>query len=192
MAFSSPLWAHLVCKKTVRPPIQIMAKGRVGLPLKPSLRAHSSDANSQAEDDRVYILGDGPHMNFFAHSLAKKPSPPPITLLFSRGGLAQQWNDRGKCIEIKGGDSSDRQYAFDTEFHAWADQNDRIVGPGAPRNGKVVICTNLIRNIICCPKSNHAIATISRIKHRLNEQSTILFTSSSLGKQIQLLWCDPI
>lgn len=144
-----------------------MAKVQASLQLKPSSRADMSSANSQAEDRRVYILGTGNIGKLFAHSLAKKPSPPPITLFLHRQGLVREWEECGKCIEIIKNGSSDKQYAFDTELLA--------------QDNSCALSEGLIRNIIVSTKAMHTTAAISRIKHRLNGQSTILFTQNGMG-----------
>lgn len=169
MTLSSHLWAHSVCRRPVRSLIQIMTKGQVGLQLKPKLRAHLSYANSQAEDERVYVLGTGAMANLFAHSLAEKPSSPPITLLWLDPTLVERWERSGKCIKIIRKHSSHQQSAFGVEVLA----HD---------NGSV--CTgSLIRNLIVCTKNAYTVEAISRIKHRLNEQSTILIAKQlNLGK----------
>lgn len=51
MKFSSHLWAHSVCRKTLRPSIQIMANGQVGLQLALS---YDNSQGCHAEDERVY------------------------------------------------------------------------------------------------------------------------------------------
>ena len=163
---------------------------RIGLPptatkaqlslqmMNPSLRAESSSSydakntqNQVAEDRRrVYVLGIGNIGKLFAHSLAKKASPPPITLLLHRPGLVREWEEGGKCIEIVRGGVSDQLYAFRTELLATPD--DSSVSGG------------LIRNVIVGTKAMHTTAAISTIKHRLNEQSTILFTQNGMGMSI--------
>lgn len=148
-----------------------MAKAQVSLQSKPSLRAALSYyATTQPEDGRVFILGIGNIGRLFAHSLAKKPSPPPMTLLLHRSALMRQWEEAGKCIEMMRNGSSDKQYAFGTELLA--------------RDDDSVLSGGLIRNLIVGTKAIHTTAAISRIKHRLNEQSTILFTQNGMGKLI--------
>lgn len=165
MAFRSHLLAPSVCR--IGPTIQKMAKAHVNFRSKSSLRADLSYA-SQAGDRRVYILGTGNIGKLFAHSLAKKPSPPPVTLLLHRPGLAREWEEFGKCIEILRNGSSEKQYAFGTEL---------LVHD----NGSV-LTGGLIRNLIVGTKATHTTAAIAKIKHRLNEQSTILFTQNGMGK----------
>lgn len=168
MKFPPQLLARSACR--IGLPAQLMAKAQVSLQSKPSLRAALSYASSQAEDERVFILGIGNIGRLFAHSLAKKPSPPPITLLLHKPTLVRQWEEFGECIEIMRNGSSDKQYAFDTELLA--------------RDDGSVLSGGLIRNIIVGTKAIYTTAAISRIKHRLNGQSTILFTQNGMGKLI--------
>lgn len=72
------------------------------------MRADSSYADTQAEDNRIYIYGVGRIANLVAHSLAKKPSRPPITFLWEKRALLHKWNNFGRCIEIKRKHFSDK------------------------------------------------------------------------------------
>ena len=166
MTSSSHLFAPSVCR--IRPSTQKIAKTCINLPSEASLRANFSYVSSQAEDRRIYILGTGNISRFFAHSLAKKPSPPPVTLLLHRPCLASEWEECGKCIEIIRNGSSEKQYAFDTELLA---HDNTSALPGG-----------LIRNMIVGTKAPVTTAAISRVKHRLNERSNILFTQNGMGK----------
>lgn len=134
----------------------------------------------QAEDERIYILGTGSCTDLFAHSLATKPSPPPITLMWCSSSFVQTWNDSEKGITIKRNKSFDKRNAFDAEF--LAPNNDPVLVGG--QIGRVIVCTNLIKNLIVCKTDKFATDMISSIKHRLNEQSTILFALNSFSKQI--------
>lgn len=166
--FSSRVQAHCLCRRPVRPPIQMIAKGQVGFQLKPSLRANSSYADRQPEDERIYILGTGNRANLFAHSLAKNPSPPPITLLWQNRVFVRRWKRLGNCITLVRDGVSDKQHAFDTEVC--------VRGNGSVRPG------GQIRNLIVCTKDASATEVISKIKHRLNEKSNIFFTQKCMGK----------
>lgn len=166
MTISTRLLAH--SRARIRPQIQITGRVQVSLQSKQGLRADLSHTNSQVEDGRVYILGIGNIGKLFAHSLANKRLPPPMTLLLHRQGLVREWEESGKCIEIMRNGSSDKQYTFDTELIA--------------HDSGSVLSEGLIRNIIIGTKATHTTAAISRIKHRLNEQSTILFTQNGMGE----------
>lgn len=81
----------------------------------------------------------------------------------------QSWEKFGKCIEIVKDGVSDKQHAFDTEACLHDD-------------GSVLVGGDLIRNVIICTKDAFARKAISKIKHRLNEKSTIFFPQPCMGK----------
>lgn len=167
MTFSSHIWARSVCRRSVRAPIQMKPSLRADLSYV-NMRADSRYADSQAEDNRIYIYGIGCIANLFAHSLAKKPWRPPITFLWKKPALLRKWKNFGACIEIKRKNVSDKQHAFNAEI--------------APRGVGSVLVGGPIRNVIVCGRDTDTTEAISSIKHRLNEQSTILFTQSCMGE----------
>jgi 2-dehydropantoate 2-reductase len=119
----------------------------------------------------ISILGIGNIGKLVAHSLARKPNPPLITLLLHRPDLANVFKQVGQSIEIITNGSSNKQSSFLTEIIANGPDDDLK----APRS-------KFIRNIIVATKANHAISALDSVKHRLDRQSTVLFTQNGMGK----------
>ena len=126
------------------------------------------------DEQRVYILGIGNLGKLFAHSLARKPCPPPITLLLHREGLVREWKESGGCIELITNGISNKQCLFDVELLDDGKGNESSGGP--------------IRNVIVATKAPRTTAALARIKHRLGQRSTILFAQNGMGTHMLVLW----
>lgn len=138
-----------------------------------SLRA-SSTFTRTLDEQRIYVLGVGNLGKLFAHALARKKCPPPITLLLHRQGLVRDWEQAGGSIELIAGGISNKQHSFDVELLAEADDGITASSP--------------IGNVIVATKAPRTTGALTRIKHRLNQRSTILFTQNGMGMQINALW----
>ncbi|KAH9879855.1 hypothetical protein J1614_001879 [Plenodomus biglobosus] len=110
----------------------------------------------------VHILGLGNLGKLLAHSLRKQHPELPITLLFHRPSLLDEWNRAGKCIEIVRGGNSDRQNGFTHE--------------------DVSHSGSLIRQLIVATKTHATVRALQSIKERLNSSSTLLFLQNGIGK----------
>lgn len=132
----------------------------------------SSTFTRTRDEQRVYILGIGNLGKLFAHSLARKPCPPPVTLLLHREGLVREWEEAGGCIELITNGISNKQCLFDVEL---LDDGKGIESSGGP-----------IGNVIVATKAPRTTAALAQIKHRLNQCSTILFTQNGMGTQMRV------
>ena len=136
-----------------------------------TLRA-SSTFTRTLDEQRIYILGIGNLGKLFAHSLARKECSPPITLLLHRRELLGDWEESGRSIELITGGISKRQHVFDVELLA-EDDNDNTSS-----------LEDLIGNVIVATKAPRTTEALARIKHRLTQHSTIMFTQNGMGMQI--------
>jgi ketopantoate reductase len=71
--------------------------------------------SSIPEHHRIYILGIGNIGRLFAHSLARIPNPPPITLILHRANLVTKWQEVGEKVEIITDGISNRMGGFEVE-----------------------------------------------------------------------------
>lgn len=136
-----------------------------------SLRAASTFPRVM-DEERIYVLGIGNVGKLFAHSLARKERSPPITLLLHRQELLGNWKESGRSIELIAGGISKREHLFDVELLA-EDETDITPSSGDP-----------IGNLIVSTKAPRTMKALARIKHRLNECSTIMFTQNGMGMHI--------
>lgn len=117
---------------------------------------------------RIHILGIGNIGKLFAHAMAIKSMPPPITLLFHRSDLLSAWEEAGRSIEIVTNGVGAGGGSFDVEIiQATAHEGD---GPQGS-----------IENLIVTTKAASTAAAIDAVKHRLTPSSAILFTQNGMG-----------
>lgn len=115
------------------------------------------------------MLGIGNIGKLLAHSLARKPCPPLITLLLHRSDMADQYEKAGQSIELVTNGVSDKQFSFCIEV--LVNECDTSTSP-----------RKTIQNLIVATKAANTISALARIKNRLNQRSTILFTQNGMGK----------
>ena len=128
----------------------------------------------------IFILGIGNIGKFIAHSLARKPNPPTITLLFHRPELARMFKQVGQSsIEIITGGFSDKQSSFRSESITTNDSNNNN---NNNNNNNSEPSARFIRNIIVATKANHTISGLESVKSRLDCRSTVLFTQNGMGR----------
>jgi 2-dehydropantoate 2-reductase len=130
-----------------------------------STAQYSSKVASSAA---IYVLGLGNLGRFFAHSLRKAHPELPITLLFHRQSLIQAWNDSNRSIDITTNGQSDNQKGFEFEVIN-SDESS------AERQHE-------ISNLIVATKTYATKAALSRIAHRMDRHSTLLFVQNGMGK----------
>lgn len=113
---------------------------------------------------RIHILGIGNLGRLFAHALANSTEPPPITLLLHRQSLMTEWEAAGRKISITTNGVIANNGRFDVEDISSAS------APDTP-----------ISNLIITTKTISTITALRTISHRLNAESTILFTQNGMG-----------
>jgi 2-dehydropantoate 2-reductase len=121
-------------------------------------------ATMTSNSGRIHILGVGNLARLFAHSLSKSPRPPPITLLFHRQSLLEEWEKAGRKIEIttNGVVSTSSNYEVEVVEELAGHQD-------------------IIETLIVTTKTIAIANAISSVRHRLTSNSTILFTQNGMG-----------
>lgn len=113
--------------------------------------------------DPIHILGIGNVGKLIAHSLRKSRPETPVTLLFHRYGLEQEWNVAGRNIEIVSSGKSDLRNGF----------NHEMLSPEQSRGA--------IKHLVVATKTYATVAALYPLKDRLDQSSTILFTQNGIG-----------
>ena len=113
----------------------------------------------------IYVLGLGNIGKLIAHSLAASRAPPPITLLFHRSELADQWRDVGGGIDVTTKGITHRQSNF-------------TVAPVGQKKES----GDAITNLIVSTKTYATAEALRPLKHRLGTQSSILFLQNGMGR----------
>lgn len=133
---------------------------------------------------RIHILGLGASGKYIAHSLAKIPSAPPITLLMHRPLDMQRWHDEGACIRVQKGDDVEVQSNFEIEssadFHR-IDSNQRFPGFGPNLEHTAEPPTYPIESLIVTTDPSITVSALTSIKHRLHFGSTLALVNDGLG-----------
>ncbi|KAF2837552.1 2-dehydropantoate 2-reductase-like protein [Patellaria atrata CBS 101060] len=109
---------------------------------------------------RIHILGIGNLGRFIAHAVRKSHPQTPITLLFHRPSLVEEWNKAGRCIEIVRNGVTDRQSGFDYE----------LVSEGSDD----------IENLIVTTKTYTTVPALQTLQHRLFTSSTLIFFQNGM------------
>jgi 2-dehydropantoate 2-reductase len=111
----------------------------------------------------IHILGAGNIGKLVVHSLRKKHPETPITLLFHRPNLIEEWNKAGGCIEAVRDGVLDRQSEFSYE--------------------SVSKEQSTIRNLIVATKTYATVQVLKPLRHRLVSSSTLLVIRVMLQRQ---------
>ncbi|PGH12528.1 hypothetical protein AJ80_06689 [Polytolypa hystricis UAMH7299] len=114
----------------------------------------------------IHILGIGNLGKLVAHSLRKSHPKTPITLLFHRPALVEEWNKAGQCIELVRDGVSDRQSGFTYE---------------SVSEGKSQLQDAVIRNLVVATKSYATANALQSLRGRLIPSSTLLFLQNGIG-----------
>ncbi|KAL4973760.1 ketopantoate reductase PanE/ApbA C terminal-domain-containing protein [Aspergillus desertorum] len=163
-------------------------RGLASLQVRPSRLASTwiKDVDEVAKESgqrrlsgRIHILGVGNIGTFVAHSLASRPSPPPITLLMHNQEVYQTFQKRKQTLAINSLGLDDNKTGFDVN----------VLFDGTWRsipyvNTKAEVSTRDAEQIDCLIVSVKAPATVSAlesVRHRLTPKSTVLFIQNGMG-----------
>jgi len=123
--------------------------------------------------DRVHILGVGNMGKYVARGLKRARPELPVTLLFHRQNLEEQWQDAGKAIHYSREGYSDSTDGFEVE-HVSEASRDTNLGP--------------IKHLILLTKTYNTTLSLKQVKARLGVDSTVLFLQNGMGKKINRLF----
>lgn len=176
----------------------------------PHARAFNHEAPSQTDDEleasqRIYMLGTGSIGKFVAHSLSSVLNPPPVTLIFHKPSLLEEWRKSGQQIQLATAGVTEVRSGFNTELAmpnrrkhgqeiAFGEDPKREFDPrtrsnqprkmftdfDAPR-GLGTERTEPIYNLIVTTKAPSTVSALSAIAHRLTPASTICFLQNGMG-----------
>jgi 2-dehydropantoate 2-reductase len=116
----------------------------------------------------IHVIGIGNLGKLLAHSLRRHHPEIPITLLFHRPSLVEEWEKVGKCIEITRNGEIDRQTGFTYE---------------TVPDGK-----SEIQNLIVATKTHSTVQALRALRDRLGPRTTLLFTQNGIGTYSPIRW----
>ncbi|CAK7270280.1 hypothetical protein SEPCBS119000_004008 [Sporothrix epigloea] len=135
----------------------------------------------------VYVLGGNPQATYLAHILSCVPKSPRVRLLLFSKQFAENWRREGSQVQILRPGQKPRPMRLRGEMvrpppdpvRALAARAGRGPFPSnsVPEPRRQTIIQNLIVTEACVP----SIAAIARIKHRLDNNSTICLVQPGLG-----------
>lgn len=151
----------------------------------------------EPELSRIYVLGGGNLWKFVAHALAGLPSPPPVTLIFRSGKMLQAWLKSDRSIEIVTDGKGEKRYGYEVEFLARSNRGDSPGtsdnafreesvlppedSPDANQDADYAPGTGIIRQLVLSVRAGKTVSVLSRVAHRLTQNSTIVFMHHGLG-----------
>ncbi|KAI9708747.1 MAG: hypothetical protein M1820_003702 [Bogoriella megaspora] len=158
---------------------------------------------------RVHILGTGSVGKLVAHSLKTVPGCPPVSLIFHKRQLCEEWRANGEAIKLTTDGLTEVQRGYDIEVAIPPEiEHGRITKPNSfmpnlpPRDPRIerelegkpfVPSDQLSRplddlesnepifNLVVAVKAYQAVAALLAVRHRLSHHSTICFLQNGMG-----------
>ncbi|KAL4799390.1 ketopantoate reductase PanE/ApbA C terminal-domain-containing protein [Aspergillus venezuelensis] len=148
---------------------------------------------------RIHILGLGNVGTFVAHSIASRPSRPPITLLLQSPPVYDVFVERKHALSVNSIGLDDNKTGFDVDVlsdGAWHSIPHRSNQGGAPQDGQHVpdgmaesqvplastpVDDEPIECLIVSVKAPVTVTALESVRHRLTPNSTVLFLQNGMG-----------
>ncbi|KAL4783012.1 ketopantoate reductase PanE/ApbA C terminal-domain-containing protein [Aspergillus varians] len=158
----------------------------------------SSGNGKRRLSGRIHILGLGNVGTFVAHSLASRPSPPPITLLFHYPEAYSIFRRHKQRLAIDSFGLSDNKTGFDANVLSagtwrslpYRNKEDEALVDEQPVSediGSEAELANVeedvepIECLIVCAKAPATVNALQSVRHRLTPNSTVLFMQNGMG-----------
>jgi 2-dehydropantoate 2-reductase len=130
---------------------------------------------------RIHVYGVGNVGKLIAHSLRADINPPPVTLLFHRQRLLNQWNQSDQSIVLESDGHRVPRSGFDADLvipprrsHAARLDSDDLEPSEADDQDP-------IDNLILTAKAPFTVSALDAVKHRLRPESTVCLLQNGMG-----------
>ncbi|KAG9812102.1 6-phosphogluconate dehydrogenase C-terminal domain-like protein, partial [Aureobasidium melanogenum] len=144
---------------------------------------------------RIHVYGVGNVGKLVAHSLRADSNAPPVTLLFHRPRLLDQWNQSDQSIVLESDGHRVPRTGFDVDLAipprrshgSRLDPDDHEPLDSADQEP--------IDNLIVTAKAPATLSALDAVKHRLRPESTICLLQNGMGIVDQLnkeIFPDPV
>ncbi|RKU44207.1 hypothetical protein DL546_002654 [Coniochaeta pulveracea] len=164
-----PKWLQDIIHDSAPPP-KLYSWTVANLPESEASQAVES-RNPEQEKERIHILGIGNLGRLFAVSLASLPQAPPITLIFHRPSLLEQWaSSPGLSIESPSG-KIHHATNFDVEYRT------RDPPPHGP-----LTAARPISNLIVATKAPAALPQVDELRGCLGPDTTVVFVQNGMSR----------
>ncbi|KAL4997623.1 ketopantoate reductase PanE/ApbA C terminal-domain-containing protein [Aspergillus recurvatus] len=131
----------------------------------------ANESGQRRLSGRIHILGVGNIGTFVAHSLASRPSPPPITLLMHNPEVYQTFQNRKQTLAINSLGLDDNKTGFDVN----------VLSDGTWRPIPYMNTKAQIECLIVSVKAPATVSALESVRHRLTPKSTVLFIQNGMG-----------
>ncbi|KAH0252264.1 6-phosphogluconate dehydrogenase C-terminal domain-like protein, partial [Aureobasidium melanogenum] len=140
---------------------------------------------------RIHVYGVGNVGKLVAHSLRADSNPPPVTLLFHRPRLLDQWNQSDQSIVLESHGHRVPRTGFDVDLAIppRRSHGSRLDEPLDSADQEP------IDNLIVTAKAPATLSALDAVKHRLRPESTVCLLQNGMGIVDQLnkeIFPDPI
>ncbi|EON66217.1 2-dehydropantoate 2-reductase [Coniosporium apollinis CBS 100218] len=143
------------------------------------------------------MLGMGSIGKLVAHSLRGLPNPPPVTLLFHRTSMLEQWNDGARELRLTTQGVTEARTGYDVETaiprrrehgrELGVDSSESrptsadpyVTETASPEDASKY--SDPIHNLILTVKATQTVSALLAVKHRLSAASSILFLQNGMG-----------
>ncbi|KAL3472639.1 ketopantoate reductase PanE/ApbA C terminal-domain-containing protein [Aspergillus californicus] len=154
--------------------------------------AEASDRSGKLPlSGRIHILGIGNVGTFIGHSLASRPSPPPVTLMLHYDQMYLSWLHNKERLIVDNDALNDAKTGFDVEVRdagdwrsvpSWDNEEEKLnVHERMARFPDNPLETGIIECLIISVKAPITVAALKSVCHRLTPNSTILFLQNGMG-----------
>jgi 2-dehydropantoate 2-reductase len=158
---------------------------------------------------RVHIMGIGSIGTFIAHTLMCLPNPPPLSLIFHRPEMYDDFSASGRIVRVinKKSQTNDARSGYDVDLATQDFERDTIFWThiphlladnvlSAPAVREEVLPSGEIRifSLIVTVKGPATVVALRSVKHRISAETTICLMQNGMGQVEELnreVFTDP-
>ena len=161
--------------RACRLPLPKLSFARPGLRPSRFFTRNMAASRANRDGERIHILGAGNLGQYLARGLVIQDPKVPVTLLFHRKGLLDDWKAAGETIECMTDGAVDRTGGIDVELLDQAGDE-----------------AETIKHLIVACKTYMTVPALKLVRSRLDEKSTIVFLQNGMGKRCSLRFSSTI
>jgi 2-dehydropantoate 2-reductase len=155
---------------------------RSGLPHRRTYTAASEQyARESSVPPRIHVYGVGNIGKLIAHSLRAANNPPPVTLLFHRQYLLNQWNHSDRSIVLESDGHRVPRTGFDADRAITSTRSHATRLDPHDNHPLDADDQEPIDNLILTAKAPFTLSALDAVKHRLRPHSTICLLQNGMG-----------
>lgn len=160
---------------------------------------------------RIHLVGMGSIGAFVAHSLMCLPNPPPMSLLFHRPNMYDEFHRGGRVIRLinKGSQTNDARSGYDVDLAEYTGESvfwrhvshapfsEEEEGTSTSPGPEEILPTGEVKiyTLIVTVKGPATVLALRSLKHRISAETTICLMQNGMGQVEELnreVFTDPI